>query len=193
MTLADIPQAIRSEVWQRDAGRCRYCGLSQIGQGSVFHIDHIQPKSRGGPTRLENLALQCPNCSLHKSNKLDGRDLLTGHVVKLFNPLEQNWAEHFVLAKDGRLRGLTQQGRATVEALRMNDPYSRDASTHCRSNCTFCGPPSSKRINVCCYLYPRCIFSSTSRPVSEPFRMQLVSRLDHFAIAANDSQPCHGE
>lgn len=35
----------------------------------MFHIDHIIPRSKGGATELENLALQCPGCSLHKATR----------------------------------------------------------------------------------------------------------------------------
>ena len=76
---------------------------------------------------MENLALQCPCCSLHKSNKLTAIDPLTQTLVELFHPLQQAWAEHFAQESDGTCVGLTPTGRATVEALHMNDPISRTA------------------------------------------------------------------
>ena len=60
---------LRELVFTRDGGRCRYCGLRQYGQGAVFHIDHVLPRSRGGLTTPETLVLQCPYCSLHKADK----------------------------------------------------------------------------------------------------------------------------
>lgn len=42
-------------LWQRDGGRCQYTGrLLAPGEGD---IDHIVPRSRGGPTTWENCVL----------------------------------------------------------------------------------------------------------------------------------------
>jgi hypothetical protein len=95
--------------------------LVQVGQAAVFHVNHILPKSKGGLTDQVNLALQCLYCSLHKSNQTTVPDPVGGEVVAMFHPLEQSWAEHFVIQANGVCRGLTPTGRATVEALRMND------------------------------------------------------------------------
>jgi hypothetical protein len=45
-------------------GRCAYCGdfLS-----NVFHIDHIDPKYRGGKNDVKNLFPACPRCNIRKS------------------------------------------------------------------------------------------------------------------------------
>jgi len=41
----------------------------------------------------------------------------------LFNPRRQRWPEHFEWSEDGtQIVGLTDCGRATVEALKMNNP-----------------------------------------------------------------------
>jgi len=42
-------------IWQRDGGRCQYTGrVLAPGEGD---IDHIVPRSRGGPTSWENCVL----------------------------------------------------------------------------------------------------------------------------------------
>lgn len=127
MSLSSIPLILRNAVRQRDRDRCRYCGLQQAGQASVFHIDHILARSRGGATALDNLVQQCPSCSLRKSNKTHGMDPVSGEQLALFHPLQQTWAMHFVIRDDGTCEGLTPTGRATVDALRMNDPLPRTA------------------------------------------------------------------
>lgn len=127
MSLSSIPKPLRTEVSRRDDARCRYCGLRQLGQSASFHVDHVVPRSRGGTTSIDNLALQCPSCSLRKSNKEIVHDPLTSAAVALFHPLKQVWAEHFDTRPDGTCVGLTPVGRATVEALRMNDPLPRTA------------------------------------------------------------------
>ncbi|HVT88298.1 MAG TPA: HNH endonuclease signature motif containing protein [Tepidisphaeraceae bacterium] len=121
MSLSAIPKSIRVAVFQRDEGRCRYCRLAQLGQASVFHINHIVPRSKGGQTEETNLALQCPYCSLHKSDKTVANDPVSGELSPLFHPLKQKWDEHFSIDSNGICRGLTPTGRATVDALHMND------------------------------------------------------------------------
>jgi HNH endonuclease len=93
----------------------------------MFHIDHIAPRSKGGATSLDNLALQCPNCSLHKAAKIEAVDPETGEMVALFHPLRQIWREHFRLEPHGACVGLTPVGRATAVALGMNAMIPRVA------------------------------------------------------------------
>jgi len=79
------------------------------------------PRSKGGKTRLANLALACPACNGHKYNKVEGTDALNCQRVHLFNPRKQRWSEHFVWSHDFTLIiGLTPTGRASVETLQMN-------------------------------------------------------------------------
>ena len=127
MSRSSIPAGLRAEVFARDGGRCTWCQMAQLGHGATFHVDHVRPRSRGGTTTLDNLALQCPSCSLHKSDKVEARDPLTGELVALFHPLTQEWHDHFRLEEDGACLGLTPVGRASVEALAMNLPIPRFA------------------------------------------------------------------
>lgn len=127
MSRSSIPRSLREAVSLRDAGRCRYCQLAQLGHGATFHVDHILPRSRGGSTSLDNLALQCPNCSLRKADRIAMVDPQTGQSVPLYHPLTQAWTEHFRLLGDATCVGLTPAGRATVEALHMNELIPRFA------------------------------------------------------------------
>lgn len=46
-----------------------------------------------------------------------------GEAVLLFNPRTQKWSEHFTWSLDAiKVEGMTAIGRATVIALRMNNP-----------------------------------------------------------------------
>jgi hypothetical protein len=98
-----------------------------LGQGAIFHINHVVPRSRGGATGDGNLVLQCPHCSLHKSDKVVAVDPLTREETPLFHPLKDDSDEHFLLQSDGSCVGQTPLGRGTAEALRMNDPIPRTA------------------------------------------------------------------
>ena len=127
MSRSSIPNVLRDAVQARDGGRCAWCRLAQFGHGATFHIDHITPRSLGGATTLENLALQCPNCSLKKANKIRETDPETGTATSLFHPLTQVWQEHFRLERDGTCIGLTPTARATLDALQINAPIPRIA------------------------------------------------------------------
>lgn len=84
-----------------------------------LHVEHILPKQHGGATTLDNLALACPNCNLHKGPNLTGIDPDTSLVCRLFHPRQNSWADHF--KKDGpRVVGITAVGRTTVWLLSMN-------------------------------------------------------------------------
>jgi hypothetical protein len=127
VSLSAIPSHLRDLVLARDDGRCRYCALSQHGQAATFHVDHVVPRSHGGTTSEANLALQCPHCSLHKSNKLSAIDPSTGREAPIFHPLKQEWAEHFAIDINGWIIGKSATGRATTEALDMNHLRPRTA------------------------------------------------------------------
>lgn len=119
--MSDIPATLRDEVTFRAGSRCEYCGLSQAGQEATFHIDHVVPRVAGGPTTISNLALACVSCSLRKWARQEGRDPETGSPAPLFNPRQDDWAEHF--SWEGVVVvALTPTGRATVESLAMNRP-----------------------------------------------------------------------
>ena len=60
-----IPKDVADTVWNRDGGKCVYCGSTENLQ-----FDHIIPFSKGGATSVENLQLLCQKCNLDKSNKI---------------------------------------------------------------------------------------------------------------------------
>jgi hypothetical protein len=87
-----------------------------------LEIDHIVPQARGGADDENNLWLACRLCNSFKGAQTYGLDPLTGRRVRLFNPRQQRWTEHFAWNEDGtRIIGLTACGRATVLALQLNN------------------------------------------------------------------------
>lgn len=86
-------------------------------------LDHLIPVSRGGSTTRENLWLACRRCNEFKGARTEALDEQTGTIVKLFNPRTQSWSVHFAWSSDTtKIIGLTAVGRATVMALRLNNP-----------------------------------------------------------------------
>jgi HNH endonuclease/Homing endonuclease associated repeat len=60
---------LRFKVLQRDRFTCVGCGASPaIKPGTILHVDHIVPYSRGGATALENLQTLCDRCNLGKAD-----------------------------------------------------------------------------------------------------------------------------
>ncbi len=51
---------------RRQKGRCYWC-QQKLGK---YHIDHVVPLARGGSNDPSNLVLACPDCNMHKHNKL---------------------------------------------------------------------------------------------------------------------------
>jgi hypothetical protein len=114
-----VPEALSRAVRGRANGRCQYCLMHESLQGATFHVEHVIPRSKGGESNLENLALACPRCNLHKADKTTTTDPLTSEQVALFHPLRQQWSEHFRF-KGHEMEGLTSIGRATVVLLDLN-------------------------------------------------------------------------
>jgi 5-methylcytosine-specific restriction endonuclease McrA len=85
----DLPRyhPLRRLVWERDGGRCGYCGVELLNppfEGAAFEypdrwlylrlasladkrrcaaIDHITPLHEGGANELDNLVLACRACN----------------------------------------------------------------------------------------------------------------------------------
>lgn len=115
-----IPVRLIRQVRQRADDICEYCCLPQASQEATFHVDHVLPRAHGGPTELANLALACVTCSLRKSARTSAVDPKTGNTVALFNPRTDDWSDHFAFTVTWKVRGRTETGRATIEALGMN-------------------------------------------------------------------------
>lgn len=56
----------RKGVINRDANTCMYCG--KILSNSAVTIDHVIPKSQGGPNSYTNCVVACQNCNGKKAN-----------------------------------------------------------------------------------------------------------------------------
>jgi 5-methylcytosine-specific restriction endonuclease McrA len=57
----------RKNLLKRDRRTCQYCGHKVAT--SDFTIDHIKPKSRGGPMSWANCVIACVTCNLMKDNR----------------------------------------------------------------------------------------------------------------------------
>ncbi len=54
----------RRAVFARDGHRCQYCGAS------AENIDHVLPRSKGGPHSWDNVVAACRPCNTRKRDRL---------------------------------------------------------------------------------------------------------------------------
>ncbi len=125
-----ISLTLREKIMAEARYRCGYCQTQQIVVNFLLEVDHIIPTATGGSDDEENLWLSCTACNRYKGTQVRARDPSTGRRVRLFNPRRQKWKRHFRWSKDGtEIIGLTASGRATVEALKLNNELAKQART----------------------------------------------------------------
>ncbi len=93
--------------------------MHQSLQGATFHIEHVIPRVRGGTSELENLALACPSCNLHKANRDFIAPTQDSPSIALFHPRTNIWSDHFEW-DDYQLIGKTDVGLPTIRLLDLN-------------------------------------------------------------------------
>lgn len=112
---------VRTEVTARANYKCEYCLSPEKFAVSGFSIEHVIPRSKGGQTSVENLALSCQQCNNHKYIAVEAIDSVTEKLFPLFSPRQDDWSKHFSWDYQYlRIVGLTGTGRATVERLKLN-------------------------------------------------------------------------
>jgi len=122
--MTSVSPSIRQQVISDANQCCEYCQTQQRLIGMPLVIDHIIPHSMGGSSDRANLAASCYRCNEFKGAKTTAVDRLTDESVPLYNPRQQIWAEHFAWIETGtQISGLTATGRATVDALKLNNEY----------------------------------------------------------------------
>jgi|SRR2546421_7145483 len=115
-----IGSQTRTQVRERAHDACEYCHLYQDDSPlAALHVEHVVPKVHGGSDELDNLALACIDCNLHKGTNLTGIDPQTNKVIELFHPRNQEWNEHFEW-QGVHIVGKTNTGRTTIRVLNMN-------------------------------------------------------------------------
>ncbi len=116
-----VTAAQRRRVIERAAHCCEYCVCQAKFATQSFSVEQIIPRSLGGSTELDNLALACQGCNGHKYAKIEGYDVVSQGYAPLYHPRKDRWNEHFKWSDDFTLIiGLTFIGRATVETLHLN-------------------------------------------------------------------------
>lgn len=120
-----VGEELRRRVRESAENRCGYCLSPQRLVLGWLEVEHIIPRAAGGGDDESNLWLACRLCNNHKSTQMESLDPVSGNIVRLFNPREDDWSAHFDWREDGmRIIGLTAIGRGTVIALQLNNPIA---------------------------------------------------------------------
>ena len=116
-----LSKELKDLVFDRANFLCEYCLSPDDYSSSPFNIEHIIPISKSGTNEIENLALACQGCNLHKYNNIFGIDPESGVLAAFYNPRENNWKDHFIWNENHTIIiGQTPIGRATVNSLYLN-------------------------------------------------------------------------
>jgi 5-methylcytosine-specific restriction endonuclease McrA len=66
--IPDLPVPFsRRNVYRRDGFCCVYCGTTP--RPAELSIDHVRPRSQGGPTTWENCVTACTSCNTRKADR----------------------------------------------------------------------------------------------------------------------------
>jgi hypothetical protein len=118
-----VPAALRAQVAKDARGRCGYCRSAEAVTGIPLEVEHLKPEASGGQTVRSNLWLACSTCNQRKGKRTWVRVSGTKRRIRLFDPRRDRWADHFRWANGGeQIEGITEIGRATVAALKLNLP-----------------------------------------------------------------------
>lgn len=82
----------RRNIYLRDGHRCQYCAR-QLPLREL-NLDHVMPRSRGGPMSWENLVCSCKVCNLRKG----GRTPVEAGMHLLRRPVRPRWSPVLALA-----------------------------------------------------------------------------------------------
>lgn len=78
----------RKNLFARDEHRCQYCGRSE--PTNQLSLDHVVPRSHGGPTTWENIVCCCLRCNSRKGGRTPKQarmTLLSRPTKPRFSPL----------------------------------------------------------------------------------------------------------
>ncbi len=81
----------RLNVFYRDRFHCQYCNTKF--KANELTLDHVHPRSKGGPTNWENIVTACADCNNKKADKL----MNECQMYPLKKPVEPKWISIFLM------------------------------------------------------------------------------------------------
>jgi len=94
----------RKNIVRRDGHRCQYCGSTK----APITVDHVLPKSQGGPDTWENMIAACVKCNNRKGDRTPeqaGMTMLStprrpshiSFIVHSMNSIDSNWKPYLFI------------------------------------------------------------------------------------------------
>lgn len=113
-----IGKRARFEVFKRDSFRCQYCGRTP--PEVILHVDHVLPKSGGGPDAMDNYVTACSDCNLGKSDvSLTSIPATIQQKIDLLRERQEQLSEYRKLLEVGAKVGRRQIIRVARHFKRM--------------------------------------------------------------------------
>ena len=115
----EIKHNLRQHMLGVQKNICAYC-CAQINDLSKSHNEHIKPKDSFPKQSMEydNLIVSCTTqgedrtCGMHKANNYDE------HLF--VSPLSEDCESHFRFEQNGKVTGISEAGKYTIELLNLN-------------------------------------------------------------------------
>lgn len=85
------PTLTNRGLFRRDQQICAYC--AQVFHSELLTRDHVQPKSKGGKDRWENVVTACSGCNRYK----DDRTPEQANMKLVYVPYAPSRSEHLIL------------------------------------------------------------------------------------------------
>jgi hypothetical protein len=82
-------------------------------------VDRIFSLKHGGKTEEDNLAFACLPCNRHKGTDIESIVADSGEFIRLFNPRQDRWSDHFRL-EGPFIKPISDIGKATVSNLQID-------------------------------------------------------------------------
>jgi hypothetical protein len=107
----------RNEIFERDAGRCVYCG--EQFPTEELTLDHVEPRVRGGDRSEGNLVTACKACNTLKGHRRLSVFLHENAAARenFFRHARYVWPRLLRLLRD-ELAQLGERGRGKREGVR---------------------------------------------------------------------------
>jgi 5-methylcytosine-specific restriction endonuclease McrA len=83
----------RQNIFKRDNYTCQYC--SSKNNRKELTIDHIIPKSKGGPTNWTNITTACFKCNIKKANRTPQE----ANIKLLSQPTAPSWKDQMEIMR----------------------------------------------------------------------------------------------
>lgn len=123
-----VSKRTRFEVFKRDSFTCQYCGAK--APDVLLHVDHIEPRAKGGTDDILNLVTACAGCNGGKSDKkLSDKSAMAkrhGQLAELQKRQEQmqmmlDWQRTLIDMDEQAVTGIAELWEELAPGVSLNE------------------------------------------------------------------------